>query len=58
MKKRKEDFVEETEEQKQARWDKQKRAARGMAKLCGIDLKKLARERERNAREKMSLASY
>ena len=47
--------VKWTEEQKQARWDKQKKAARGMAKLCGIDLKKLAKERERNQREKMSL---
>jgi hypothetical protein len=55
MKKHKEEFVEETEEQKRARWEKQKKAARGMAKLCGIDLKKLAKERERNYREKMSL---
>ena len=55
MKKHKTEFVEETEEQKQARWDKQKKAAKGMAKLCGIDLKKLAKERERNYREKMSL---
>ena len=55
MKKHKEDYVEESEEQKQARWEKQKKAARGMAKLCGIDPKKLAKERERNYREKMSL---
>ena len=45
MKKHKEEFVEETEEQKQARWEKQKKAARGLAKSCGIDLKKLERER-------------
>ena len=55
MKKHKEEFVEETEEQKQARWEKQKKAARGLAKSCGIDLKKLAKERERNYREKRSL---
>lgn len=57
MKKHKEEFAEETEEQKQARWDKQKKAARGLAKSCGIDLKKLERERERRNREKMALLS-
>jgi hypothetical protein len=57
MKKHKEEFVEETEEQKQARWEKQKKAARGLAKSCGIDLRKLERERERRNREKMMLSS-
>ena len=57
MKKKKEEFVEETEEQKQARWAKQQKMARGMAKSCGIDLKKLERERAKRQREKMEIIS-
>ena len=52
MKKQKEGFVEETLEQKQARWSKQRKAARGLARTCGIDLKKLDRERSRRSAEK------
>jgi len=52
MKKHKEEFVEETEEQKLSRWDRQKKMARGMARSCGIDLGKIRRERERIRREK------
>lgn len=54
MKKR-EEIVEETEEQKKARWEKQQKMARGLAKSCGIDLKKLERERAKRQREKMEL---
>lgn len=57
MKKKREEFVEETEEQKQARWAKQQKMARGMAKTCGIDLKKLERERARREMEKRELQS-
>lgn len=54
MKKR-EEIVEETEEQKKARWEKQQKMARGLAKSCGIDLRKLERERAKRQREKMEL---
>lgn len=53
--KKKEEFVEETEEQKKARWEKQQKIARGMARSCGIDLKKLERERAKRQREKLEL---
>ena len=43
--KKKEEFVKETEEQKQARWDKQQKLVKGLAKSCGIDQKKLEKER-------------
>ena len=43
--KKKEEFVKETEEQKRNRWDKQQKMAKGLAKACGIDQKKLERER-------------
>ena len=55
--KKKEEFVEETEEQKKARWEKQQKRARGLAKSCGIDLKKLERERARRQKEKMEIIS-
>jgi len=54
MKKR-EEIVEETEEQKKARWEKQQKMARCLAKSCGIDHKKLERERAKRQREKMEL---
>ncbi len=57
MKKHREELPEETEEQKQARWAKQQKKARSMAKSCGIDIKKLARQRERMEREKAELRS-
>ena len=55
--KKKEEFVEETEEQKRARWEKQQKMARGLAKSCGFDLKKFERERARRQREKMEILS-
>ena len=53
--KKKEEFVEETMEQKRNRWDKQQKIAKGLAKSCGIDLKKLERERAKRRQEKMDL---
>jgi len=50
--KEKKEFVEETMEQKRARWDKQSKAAKSMAKQCGINIKKLAKERERYEAER------
>ena len=43
--KEKKEFVEETQEQKDARWKKQAKAAKSFAVSSGIDLKKVARER-------------
>jgi hypothetical protein len=54
--KEKKEFVEETTEQKQARWDKQSKAARNMAKQCGFNIKKLAKERARYEAEKRDRA--
>lgn len=50
--KEKKEFVEETMEQKRTRWDKQSKAAKSMAKQCGINIKKLAKERARYEAEK------
>jgi len=50
--KKKEDFVEETMEQKHNRWDKQTKTARSFAKQCGVNLKKISKEREKNEAEK------
>lgn len=55
--KEKKEFVEETSEQKQARWKKQSKAARSMAKQCGINLKKLSKERDRYEAEKRARSS-
>lgn len=48
---------DETPEQKQARWDKQSKAARAFAKSCGINVKKLVEARRQDAfiKEHMSL---
>lgn len=43
--KEKKERIEETEEQKNARWKKQAKAARSFAISSGIDLKKVVRER-------------
>ena len=43
--KTKKEFVEETQEQKNARWKKQAKTAKSFARCAGIDLKKVARER-------------
>ena len=43
--KTKKEFVEETQEQKNARWKKQDKTAKSFARCAGIDLKKVARER-------------
>ena len=53
--KEKKEFVEETMEQKRNRWDKQQKLAKGLAKSCGIDLKKLEKERAKRYRETMDL---
>lgn len=50
--KEKREFVEETMEQKQARWEKQSKAAKSFAKQCGVNMKKIAKERDRIAAEK------
>jgi hypothetical protein len=50
--KEKKEFVEETMEQKQARWEKQSKAAKSFAKQCGVNMKKIAKERDRIAAEK------
>ncbi len=50
--KEKKEFVEETLEQKQARWAKQNKSAKSFAKQCGVSLKKIAKERDRIAAEK------
>jgi hypothetical protein len=55
--KEKREFVEETMEQKQARWDKQCKAARSFAKQSGMNLKKIAKERNRIAAEKRAMSS-
>jgi hypothetical protein len=52
MKEKKKEFVEETQEQKDARWKKQAKAAKSFAVFSGIDLKKVARERRNNERAK------
>jgi hypothetical protein len=48
---------DETPEQKQARWDKQSKAARTFAKSCGINVRKLVEARRQDAfiKEHMSL---
>lgn len=46
MRKQKKEFVSETEEQKAERWAKQSKQAKTFARLAGIDLKKVKRERE------------
>ena len=52
MRKDKNEFVEETQEQKDARWAKQNKTAKSFARQCGVDLKKIARERGKNEAEK------
>ena len=44
--KKKEERIEETQEQKEARWNKQNKQAKAFAKMAGIDMKKIKRERE------------
>lgn len=43
--KEKNTYIEETQEQKNARWKKQAKTAKSFARCAGIDLKKVARER-------------
>ena len=43
--KEKKEHIEETQEQKNARWTKQAKAAKSFARCAGIDLKKVVRER-------------
>ena len=54
--KEKREFVEETPEQKQARWEKQSKSARSFAKQCGVNLKKIAKERGRIDAEKRAMS--
>lgn len=43
--KEKNTYIEETVDQKNARWKKQAKTAKSFARCAGIDLKKVARER-------------
>lgn len=43
--KEKNTYIEETADQKNARWKKQAKTAKSFARCAGIDLKKVARER-------------
>lgn len=43
--KEKKEYIEETQEQKNARWKKQAKTAKSFARCAGIDLKKVVRER-------------
>lgn len=43
--KEKNTYIEETQDQKNARWKKQAKTAKSFARCAGIDLKKVARER-------------
>lgn len=43
--KEKKEHIEETQGQKNARWNKQAKAAKSFSRCAGIDLKKVARER-------------
>lgn len=54
----KKEFIEETEEQKSARWNKQSKLARSFAKQCGVNLKKVADERQRIAESKRNRRYY
>jgi hypothetical protein len=54
--KEKREFVEETMEQKQARWEKQSKSAKSFAKQCGVSLKKIAKERKRIDAEKRAMS--
>lgn len=53
MKKDNKEFVEETIEEKNERWNKQNKTARAFAKLCGINLKSVSKERNKIAAEKI-----
>jgi hypothetical protein len=46
MAKKRRDFVLETDEQRKERWAKQAKAVKTFARVCGIDAKKIKRERE------------
>lgn len=45
-------------EQKQARWEKQSKSAKSFAKQCGVNLKKIAKERNRIAAEKRGRTQF
>lgn len=49
--KKHEEMPEETEEQKMERWEKAQKKARSFARQCGVDLKKISRERRKIAME-------
>jgi hypothetical protein len=53
--KEKKELVEETMEQKNARWAKQSKSALKFAKLAGLDVSKLAKERNKIEAEKRQL---
>jgi hypothetical protein len=52
MKKEKREHVEETMEEKNARWAKLSKKAMSFAKQCGIDLRKLEAQRKKDYEEK------
>lgn len=49
--KKHEEIPEETEEQKRERWEKAQKKARSFARQCGVDLKKISKERRKIAME-------
>ena len=51
--KKHEEIPEETEEQKRERWAKAQKKARSFARQCGVDLKKISRERRKRDAEKV-----
>lgn len=55
MKKEKREYVEETIEEKNARWAKQSKNAMSFAKQSGIDLGKIKKERNKIEAEKRQL---
>ena len=45
MNRKSENKVKETEEEKKARWEKNRKMAKSIAKMSGIDIRALAKER-------------
>lgn len=58
MKDKNRKFEPETEEQKNSRWQKAASQARAFGRMCGLDAKKLARERNRYAEERCRKMDY
>lgn len=54
-KQQRKEMVEETEEQKNARWSKMTKAARTFARMSGIDRNKVQKERDLVMRDREAL---